>query len=185
MRRAVGLLLLAVALGLGGCSFPVQGAFMGRELPEVTDRTRTIVIIYNHGSTDLPGPARPRLPPILELARERNPDVVVYSQVRRQESERDRPQAYVEAAVAFFHEEQKVPLGNIILAGQSCGGWGSLQAAAFTYPEVGGVVAFAPTCHGRLPHSAELRARRTRELRMLAERARFPGLIFVYDGDRY
>jgi dienelactone hydrolase len=178
----LGVLALVVALGLGqGCSLPVQGSFVGRELPPPVQRRQTIVIIYNHGSTDMPG-FRPRLPPILELARERNGDVVVYTQVRSPDSQ---PQGYVEAAVEFFRAEQHVPLGNIILAGNSCGGWGSLQAAAFTYPEVGGVVAFAPTCHGRLPHSSELRARRSRELGMLADRARFPALIFLYDGDSY
>ena len=183
-RRA---LLLATALALGGCAFPVQGAFIGRELPDPTARPRTILIIYNHGfSGDTAGTYRPRLPPIFDVALKRNADVVVYSQVRNTSRLNAIDHgAYIEAAVEFFHRRQGMPLGNIILAGQSCGGWGSLQAAAFAFPEVGGVAAFAPTCHGRLPHSSDLRARRSWELAQLAQRARFPGLIFVYEGDTY
>src|SRR6266571_5078035 len=71
------------------------------------------------------------------------------------------------------------------LAGESCGGWGSLYAAAFTYPTIGGVLAFAPTCHGKLPHPPEVRARRAWELVRLAERLRAQGTIFLYDGDSY
>src|SRR2546427_9583837 len=73
----------------------------------------------------------------------------------------------------------------MILAGQSCGGWGSLYAAAFTYPTIGGVLAFAPTCHGKLPHPPEVRARRAWELVRLAERLRAQGTIFLYEGDSY
>jgi dienelactone hydrolase len=78
-----------------------------------------------------------------------------------------------------------VPLENIILVGQSCGGWGSLQAAAFVYPGVGGVLAFAPTCHGQLPHSSAVKRARESEIAQLAERVRFPGAIFLYEGDSY
>ena len=73
-------LVLAVALALGGGGFPVQGAFIGRHLPVVPERSHTILIIYNHGfSGDNAGSYQPRLPPILEQIRERNADVVVYS----------------------------------------------------------------------------------------------------------
>ncbi len=180
-------LVLAAVLALGGCSFPVQGAFIGRQLPAAPERSRTILIVYNHGfSGDTAGAYQPRLPPILDEVRRRNADVVVYSQVRNTTKlEAFHHAAYIEAAVGYFHRQQRVPLANIILAGQSCGGWGSLQAAAFALPEIGAVVAFAPTCHGRLPHSRDVRARRAAELRQLAEQARFPGLIFVYDGDGY
>jgi dienelactone hydrolase len=182
--RTPGLALLALALA--ACAFPVQGAFLGGELPEAGARRRTIVIVYNHGfSSEAAGTYRPRVPPILDAARQRNPDVLVYSQVRNTvHLEAVHHSAYVESAVQHF-EQQGVPRGNIILAGQSCGGWGSLQAAAYTYPDVGGVVAFAPTCHGRLPHSTATRLRRRGEIEQLAGRLRFPGVIFLYEGDAY
>ena len=47
------------------------------------------------------------------------------------------------------------------------------------------VAAFAPTCHGRLPHSTDTRMRRAREIAQIAERARFPAVIFLYEGDSY
>src|SRR5207249_9460529 len=47
------------------------------------------------------------------------------------------------------------------------------------------VLAFAPTCHGKLPHPPEVRARRAWELVRLAERLRAQGTIFLYDGDSY
>src|SRR5436189_114994 len=50
---------------------------------------------------------------------------------------------------------------------------------------IGGVLAFAPTCHGKLPHPPEVRARRAKELVKLAERLRAQGTIFVYEGDSY
>ena len=47
------------------------------------------------------------------------------------------------------------------------------------------MLAFAPTCHGKLPHPPEVRARRAKELVKLAERLRAQGTIFVYEGDSY
>lgn len=185
-RRALRLLAGAALLALAGCSFPVQGAFIGRELPAGPEARRTIVILYNHGfSAGTAGTYRPTLPPILQAARDRNPDVVVFSQVRNASRlEAVHHSSYVAAAVDHF-ERLGVPRENIILAGQSCGGWGSLQAAAYSYPEIGGVVAFAPTCHGRLPHSTETRIRRRSEIAAIAARANFPGVLFVYEGDSY
>jgi hypothetical protein len=182
--RVVGL-LLTVALA-GGCAFPVQGAFVGRTLPPALERSHTIVVIYNHGfSTELAGRYQPRLPPILDAAQERNEDVVVFSQIRNTvRLQAIHHGSYVESAVQYF-ERLGVPRANLILAGQSCGGWGSLQAAAFAYPDVGGVVAFAPTCHGRRPHTLETRMRRRGEIAQLGQRAVFPGVIFVYEGDSY
>jgi hypothetical protein len=185
--RHAGLAGLLLAMGLaGGCSFPVQGAFVGRTLPPVVERGQTIVVIYNHGfSTELAGRYQPRLPPILDAAQQRNADVVVFSQVRNTvRLEAVHHGSFVQAAVQHF-ERLGVPRGNIILAGQSCGAWGSLQAAAFTYPDVGGVVAFAPTCHGRRPHTLETRMRRRAEIARLEERAVFPGVVFLYEGDSY
>jgi dienelactone hydrolase len=180
-------LALAVALALGGGGFPVQGAFIGRHLPVVPERSHTILIIYNHGfSGDNAGSYEPRLPPILEQIRERNADVVVYSQVRNTTRlEAFHHAAYIEAAVDFFHRQQHVPLGNIILAGQSCGAWGSLQTAALRHPNVGGIIAFAPTCHGKLPHPQWLRARRAEDIDAFARRLRAPGTLFVYEGDSF
>jgi hypothetical protein len=40
-------------------------------------------------------------------------------------------------------ERCQIPAEQIILLGQSCGGWGPLEAAAWTYPTVGGIIAFA------------------------------------------
>ena len=179
--------LFALALVGAGCSFPVEGTFMNRALPEAASRPRTIVIIFNHGfASETAGTYESRLPPILVMAGERNDDVVVFAQVRNTSRLNTLDHAsYIEAAVEHFERTHGIPRRNIILAGQSCGGWGSLQAAAFTYPEIGGVVAFAPTCHGKLPYSTEIRQRRLGEIGQLAQRARFPGLIFVYEGDSY
>lgn len=180
-------LLPLIALGFGACAFPVEGAFMGRELPAADARARAILIIFNHGfSSDTAGTYQSRVPPIVEMAGRRNPDVVIYSQVRNTSRlDAVHHASYIEAAIEFFNRQQKVPLANIILTGQSCGGWGSLQAAAFRYPDVGGVVVFAPTCHGRLPHSTETQTRRFQEIGQLAQRAKFPGVVFLYEGDSY
>ena len=188
LGRAFPPLVVALVVTLAGaCSFPVQGEFMGRELPLPPERTRTILVIYNHGFTsETAGTYRPQLPPILQTLARRNPDVVVFSQVRNTSRlDAVHHMSYIEAAIEHFHRQQGIPLGNIVLAGQSCGGWGSLQAAAYSYPQIGGVVAFAPTCHGRLPHSTQTRMRRLQEIEQLARRARFPGLIFLYEGDSY
>jgi dienelactone hydrolase len=117
---------------------------------------------------------------------ERNRDVVLFKQLRNAAwlGELDHG-AYVDAAIASLISTQRVPVENIILSGQSCGGWGSLQTAAFRYPNVGGIVAFAPTCHGRLPHPARLRARRAQEIGDFARHLRVPGTLFVYEGDSF
>lgn len=188
MTPAARSLALATALLVaGGCSFPVQGEFMGRELPVPTERPRTLLVIYNHGfSTETAGTYRAQLPPILQTLARRNPDVVVFSQVRNTSRlDAIHHMSYIEAAIDHFHRQQGIPIGNIVLAGQSCGGWGSLQAAAYSYPQIGGVVAFAPTCHGRLPHTTQTQMRRLQEIEDLARRARFPGVVFVYEGDSY
>src|SRR5439155_1239140 len=118
----------------------------------------TIASISQAGSTTThsraqAGTYRPATPPILRFAADRNPDVVVFSQVRNIANPTAADHAaFIESAVAHFHTERGVPIENIILAGQSCGGWGSLYAAAYRYPTIGGVLAFAPTCHGKLPH---------------------------------
>jgi hypothetical protein len=184
MTRVAGALLLCLLVA--GCGARVQGSFLGRGLPLEPARRQTIVIIYNHGfSTDLAGHYQPRLPPILETARQRNPDVVVFSQVRNSiRLESAQHAGYIASAVEYF-EDLGVPRGNIILAGQSCGAWGSLQAAAFEVPDIGGVMAFSPTCHGRLPYSSETHLRRRREIDELAQHAAFPGVVFLYDGDAY
>jgi hypothetical protein len=184
---APALALATALLVAGGCSFPVQGEFMGRELPVPTERPRTILVIYNHGfSSETAGTYRAQLPPILQTLARRNPDVVIFSQVRNTSRlEAIHHMSYIEAAIDHFHRQQGFPLGNIVLAGQSCGGWGSLQAAAYSYPQIGGVVAFAPTCHGRLPHTTQIQMRRLQEIEDLARRARFPGVVFVYEGDSY
>lgn len=179
--------VFALAVVTAGCAFPVEGKFMNRPLPEVAKRSWTIVIIFNHGfSSERAGTYESHLPPILELAAERNDDVVVFAQVRNTARlDAVHHASYIEAAVEHFETVYGVPRRNIILAGQSCGGWGSLQAAAFTYPDIGGVVAFAPTCHGKLPHSTETHLRRLGEIGRLAQRVHFPGVIFVYEGDSY
>ena len=183
MRRT---LLAPLALLLTGCALPVEGAFAGRTLAGA-DPARTIVLLYNHGfSSATAGTYRPTPPPIVRQAADRNPDVVVFAQVRNTARlDSDDHSSYIEAAIAHFNRERGVPLGNIVLAGQSCGGWGALQAAAFTYPGLGGVVAFAPTCHGKLPHGTPLQQRRWGEIAQLAERLRVPALIFLYEGDSY
>jgi len=156
-------LLPALALLAAACApYPVEGDFAGRALDGHADPERTIVLIHNHGfSLAHAGTYRPVTPPILRLAGDRNPDVVVFSQVRNLANPTATDHAaFIASAVAYFHAERGVPIENMILAGQSCGGWGSLYAAAFTYPTIGGVLAFAPTCHGKLPHPPAVRARR-------------------------
>jgi len=178
--------LAALAQVATSCTFPVEGQFAGRSLADRADPTRTIVLIYNHGfSRDTAGTYKPGVPPILQLAVDRNPDVVLFSQVRNASRlERTHHSDDIESAVELFRRRDGVPLENIILVGQSCGGWGSLQAAAFVYPGIGGVLAFAPTCHGQLPHSSPVKRARESEIAQLAERVRFPGVIFLYEGPR-
>src|SRR5216117_4433981 len=168
--------LSALALLAAACAtYSVEGDFAGRTLDGHADPERTIVLIHNHGfSLARAGTYRPVTPPILRLAGDRNPDVVVFSQVRNLANPTAADHAaFIASAVAYFHAERGVPIENMILAGQSCGGWGSLYATAFTYPTIGGVLAFAPTCHGRLPHPPAVRARRAwswRGLRSGSER---------------
>src|SRR5437773_742016 len=172
-------LLPALALLAAACAtYSVEGDFAGRTLDGHADPERTIVLIHNHGfSLARAGTYRPVTPPILRLAGDRNPDVVVFSQVRNLANPTAADHAaFIASAVAYFHAERGVPIENMILAGQSCGGWGSLYAAAFTYPTIGGVLAFAPTCHGKLPHPPEVRARRAWGLVRLAERLRVDGV---------
>lgn len=185
LRRAAAPVLLALAAA--ACAFPVEGDFAGRRLDRTQNPATTIVIIHNHGfSSAQAGTYRPVTPPILKMAADRNPDVVVFSQVRNTPNlTAVDHSAYIESAVAHFHRERGVPLENIILAGQSCGGWGSLQAVAFTYPTVGGVLGFAPTCHGKLPHSTAVRERRAQEIAQLADRIHAAGALFLYEGDSY
>ena len=180
---ALALVLLAVA----ACGIVVEGELKGRPLNVDLDPRRTIVVIWNHGfSPEAAGTYRPEAPPIIERLVERNRDVVLFKQLRNGTwlGELDHS-AYVDAAIASLVAEQHVPVENIILTGQSCGGWGSLQTAAFRYPSVGGVVAFAPTCHGRLPHAARRRARRDEEITAIARGLRAPGTLFLYEGDSF
>lgn len=180
---ALGLALLAVA----ACGIVVEGELNGRPLNVDVDPRRTIVVIWNHGfSPEAAGTYRPEAPPIIERLVERNRDVVLFKQLRNGTwlGELDHG-AYVDAAIASLTAEQRIPIENIVLAGQSCGAWGSLQTAAFRYPDVGGVVAFAPTCHGRLPHAPRVHARRGEEITAIARGLRAPGALFLYEGDSF
>src|SRR5262245_23791768 len=107
MIRAALTLAAVVALN-AGCTFPVQGGFIGRELPEPSERPRTILIIFNHGfSSQSAGTYQPKLPPILERAVARNSDIVVFAQVRNTSRlEAVHHASYIEAAIDFFHRER-------------------------------------------------------------------------------
>jgi dienelactone hydrolase len=181
-------LVLAFALaGLAACGIVVEGELQGRPLNVDLDPARVIVVIWNHGfSPEAAGTYRPEAPPIIERLVERNRDVVLFKQLRNAAwlGQLDHS-AYVDAAIASLTAGQHVPIENIILSGQSCGAWGSLQTAAFRYPNVGGVIAFAPTCHGKLPHPGWLRSRRADEIGGFARRLRAPGTLFVYEGDSF
>jgi dienelactone hydrolase len=174
-------------LAVTACGVVVEGELRGRPLNVDLDPSRVIVVIWNHGfSPEAAGTYRPEAPEIIDRLLERNRDVVLFKQLRNATwlGELDHS-AYVDAAIASLISTQHVPVENIILSGQSCGAWGSLQTAAFRYPDVGGVVAFAPTCHGKLPHPSRLRARRGEEIDALARRLRAPGALFVYEGDSF
>lgn len=121
------------------------------------------------------------------MAEAQNNDVVLFAQVRNTIALQSADHAsFIESAVEFFQTKYKIPIENIIIVGQSCGGWGSLQAAAFRYPRIGGVVAFAPTCHGQLiRQSTETKIRRYQEIGRLTQELRSPALIFLYEGDSY
>src|SRR2546428_4964401 len=147
--RRQPLLLLALALTAAACaSYTVEGDFAGRPLDGHTEPALTIVLIHNHGfSRAQAGTYRPATPPILRFAADRNPDVAVFSQVRNTANPTAADHAaFIESAVAHFHTERGVPIENIILAGQSCGGWGSPHPAAHTYPLISGVRALATIC---------------------------------------
>ena len=181
------LALALAALAFAACGIVVEGELRGRPLNVDTDPARVIVVIWNHGfSPEAAGTYRPEAPAIIERLVEQNRDVVLFKQLRNAAwlGELDHS-AYVDAAIASLVATQHVPVENIILAGQSCGAWGSLQTAALRYPNVGGVIAFAPTCHGKLPHPQWLRARRADEIDAFARRLRVPGTLFVYEGDSF
>lgn len=177
--------LAGLALVLAGCAFPVQGKWVREPGPGI-DPQRTIVILFNHGfSRQSAGTYEAKLPPLLERAAKAD-DVLVFSQVRNSANLQSVDHSsYIETAIGWLTREQKFPVENIIVTGQSCGGWGSLQAVAFSYPTVGGVLVFAPTCHGQLPHSSETEGRRRSEIAQLAARAKFRGVLFLYEGDSY
>jgi dienelactone hydrolase len=182
-----GLALAFVVLALAACGIVVEGELRGRPLNVDIDPARAIVVIWNHGfSPEAAGTYRPEAPAIIERVVEQNRDVVLFKQLRNAAwlGELDHS-AYVDAAIASLVATQRVPVENIVLAGQSCGAWGSLQTAALRYPNVGGVIAFAPTCHGKLPHPDWLRARRAEEIDAFARRLRAPGTLFVYEGDSF
>src|SRR3989441_2016701 len=148
-------LLPALALVAAACApYPVEGDFAGRPLNGHEDPGRTIVLIHNHGfSRAHAGTYRPVTPPILRLAGDRNPDVVVFSQVRNLANPTAADHAaFIASAVAYFHAERGVPIENMILAGQSCGGGGALYPAALRRPQDGGVLAVAPPCPRKLSH---------------------------------
>ena len=189
-RRLAGhasLALAFVVLALGACGIVVEGELRGRALGVDVDPARVIVVIWNHGfSPEAAGTYRPEAPAIIDRLVEDNRDVVLFKQLRNAAwlGQLDHG-AYVDAAIASLVATQHVPVENIILAGQSCGAWGSLQTAALRHPNVGGVIAFAPTCHGKLPHPGWLRARRAEEIDTFAHRLRAPGALFVYEGDSF
>ena len=138
--------LALVVLAVTACGVVVEGELKGRPSNLDLDPRRTVVVIWNHGfSPEAAGTYRPEAPPIIERLVERNRDVVLFKQLRNGTwlGELDHS-AYVDAAIASLVAEQHVPVENIILSGQSCGAWGSLQTAAFRYPNIGGIVAFAP-----------------------------------------
>lgn len=186
-RGVAAAALAAVLVAVAACGVVVEGELKGRPLSVDLDPRRTIVVIWNHGfAPEAAGTYKPEAPPIIERLVERNRDVVLFKQLRNAIwlGELDHS-AYVDAAIASLVNEQRVPVENIVLSGQSCGAWGSLYTAAFRYPNVGGVIAFAPTCHGRLPHPPRLRARRGEEIASFTRRLRAPGILFLYEGDSF
>jgi dienelactone hydrolase len=171
---------------LSCATLPVEGEFFSARI-EAGDPAQTILIIYNHGySQDRATTFKPGFPPILQRATAQA-DVMLFSQVRNRASlQRDDHRRYIEAAVDWFHRVHKIPIEQMILAGQSCGGWGALQAAAWTYSQIGGVIAFAPTCHGQLYRQSPWGA--TEWFQGIGELVRLLNprtLIFLYEGDAY
>jgi hypothetical protein len=102
---------------------------------EDRDPHHTILILFNHGyAADKATTYKAVFPPILQMVADRNADVVLFAQVRNMATrQRDDHRRLIEAAIAWFHRTNRILVENIILAGQSCGGWESLQAAAFTH----------------------------------------------------
>jgi dienelactone hydrolase len=179
----IGLLAVCCACA----TLPVEGDFFAGRLP-ANDPNATVLILFNHGySREVATSYTPRFPPILRMAAEQDTNVVLFSQVRNAALlTREDHRRYIEAAIEFFQRTYQIPLDHIILAGQSCGGWGALQTAAWTYPHLGGVIAFAPTCHGRVgQRSSWSETQHAQEIGELARRLRAPTLIFLYEGDRY
>jgi dienelactone hydrolase len=172
---------------LSCATLPVEGEFFSARLQE-RDPARTILIIFNHGySQDKATTFKPGFPPILQRATAQADDVVLFAQVRNMAAlRRDDHRRFIEAAIAWFHSQYKIPVEQIILAGQSCGGWGALEAAAQTYPQIGGVIAFAPTCHGQLSQQSTWDATQWyQDIGELARLLRPPTLIFLYEGDTF
>src|SRR5256712_10163050 len=152
--RPLPLLLLALALTAAACaSYTVEGDFAGRPLNGHAEPALMIVLIHNHGfSRAQAGTYRPATPPILRFAADRNPDVVVFSQVRNIANPTAADHAaFIESAVAHFHTERGVPIENIILSGQSCGGLGAPYPAGPQYPPHGRVAPLAPPAPGQPP----------------------------------
>jgi len=119
----IGLLEICCACA----TLPVEGEFFATRL-EGRDPTQTILIIFNHGYS--PDKAT-TFPPILQRATTPADDVVLFSQVRNFAAlKRDDHRRFIETAIAWFHSQYKIPVEQIILAGQSCGGWGALETAA-------------------------------------------------------
>src|SRR5439155_968557 len=107
--------LSALALLAAACAtYSVEGDFAGRTLDGHADPERTIVLIHNHGfSLARAGTYRPVTPPILRLAGDRNPDVVVFSQVRNLANPTAADHAaFIASAVAYFHAERGVAPGR-------------------------------------------------------------------------
>ena len=97
----------------------MQGRFIGAPVGGARDPRQTILLIFNHGfSSESAGQYTAALPPILEAARARNPDVVVFSQVRNTSRlEAVHHASYIEAAIERFTTREGVPVESIILAG--------------------------------------------------------------------
>lgn len=171
---------------------PVEGKFLDTSIESrLQEMPRdTLLVIFNHGyASSKKGSYEPEFPKIVRLMRQGNDDVTAYAQVRNSTHLSSNAHAgFVESAIAHFHGKYKIPVENMILVGESCGGWASLQAA-LKYPNVGGVIAFAPACHGkigsRFNRSPATQKDRAAELGRLARDFRSPALIFLYENDPY
>src|SRR2546428_13807092 len=114
--RPLPLLLLALALTAAACaSYTVEGDFAGRPLNGHAEPALTIVLIHNHGfSRAQAGTYRPATPPIFRFAADRNPDVVVFSQVRNiaNPTPGDHP-AFIEPAPAHPPPRRAAPSATL------------------------------------------------------------------------